>query len=141
MQNLETFSKRTGDCMPEQARMPEQAQVAVPNLGTLASQLPNLDMPKFNLKSHIIITSTHKVHVPILNTFKLFSVYIIEKLTSSTKISAQNANKFFCHHKQTNKVIDSSTYANKLNSTLEVDSKKSNLALSSSQPMIKSAAK
>ena len=77
----------------------------------------------------------------LFSTVSNFFQYIIEKLASSTKISAQNANKFFCRHKQTNKVIDSSTYANKLNSTLVVDSKKSNLALSSSRPMIKSAAK
>ena len=44
----------------------------------------------------------HKVHVPILD-MHLFSTvsnyfqFIIEKLTSSTKISAENANKLFCH--------------------------------------------
>ena len=44
----------------------------------------------------------HKVHVPILD-MNLFSTvpsyfqFIIEKLTSSTKISAENANKLFWH--------------------------------------------
>ena len=44
----------------------------------------------------------HKVRVPILDMY-LFSIvsnyfqFIIEKLTSSTKISAENANKLFCH--------------------------------------------
>ena len=44
----------------------------------------------------------NKVHVPILDMYLFSTVsnyfqYITEKLTSSTTISAQNANKFFCH--------------------------------------------
>ena len=47
----------------------------------------------------------HKVRVPILDMYLFLTVsnyfqFIIEKLLSSTKISAGNANKLF-YHKQT----------------------------------------
>ena len=44
----------------------------------------------------------HKVRVPILDMYLFSTVsnyfrFIIEKPMSSTKISAENANKLFCH--------------------------------------------
>ena len=44
----------------------------------------------------------HKVGVPILNMYLFMTVsnyfpFIIEKLSSSTQISAENSNKLFCH--------------------------------------------
>ena len=47
----------------------------------------------------------HKVRVPILNMYLFSTVsnyfqFIIEKLTSSNRVSAENANKLFCHNAQ-----------------------------------------
>ena len=38
-----------------------------------------------------------EVHVPIPNRFKLFLVHYWKTYEFPTEISAQNANKFFCH--------------------------------------------
>ena len=50
-------------------------------------------------------------------------------------MSAQNANEFFCHTQAIKiYVINSPSYANKLNSTFVVDSNTSNLAHTSNRP-------
>ena len=51
----------------------------------------------------------HKVHVPILDMYLFSTVsnyfqFITEKLMSSTKIFAENANTLFCHKHTIHKI-------------------------------------
>ena len=113
-------------------------------------QLTTLDIMHtiFSLVIALLLTDyvNHHMHL-FLTCIYLFSrvsnffQYVIEKLSSSTKSSPQNA-KFFCHTQTMEiKVIDSSSSKYKLYSTFLVDGMTSNLALISDRHKIKSAPK
>ena len=93
----------------------------------------------FSLLIALLLIDDVNHYMHLFSTVSNYFQYII-KLASSTKRSAQNAYKLFCHTETIKiKVIDSSKSENKLYSTVVVDSMTSNPVPISNKCKIKSA--